>query len=198
MKKIILTIALLISVINIASAQFTIGPKVGINLSNEYTGVKIIDETSNFKTGANAGVFGKYMINDKFDIQAELLYSQQGFKSDIQLAYYGGILISGGYKLLSHYINIPLVLKYYPVKRIFIEAGPQAGFCLSSKISPSVDWDVDYNVLDFSLVGGIGIDLGEGLTFNARYNHGFTNTFPHFDYKNRVFQFSLSYDLWQF
>ena len=198
MKKIILTIALFISVISVASAQFTIGPKAGLNLSKEHYGNELIDEDIDFKPGINAGFFGKYMMNDKFDIQAELLYSQQGFKSNISLQDYGGILISGGYKLLSHYINIPLVLKYYPVKRIFIEAGPQAGFCLSSKISPSVDRDVDYNVLDFSLVGGIGIDLGNRLNFNARYNHGFTHTFPDFDYKSRVLQFSLTYDLWEF
>ena len=202
MKKIILTIALFISVITISSAQFTIGPKAGLNLSKEYYGEKIVDEDINFNPGVNAGLFGKYMLNDIFGIQAELLYSQQGFKSNISLMDYDGILISMGYKNLSHYLNIPLVFKYYPLKRFYIEAGPQVGFCFSSNISPSDRGDnapnVDYNAINFSLVGGLGVYLSDRLSLNARYNHGLTHTFPDFNYKSRVLQFSLTYDLLDF
>lgn len=80
MKKTFLMIALLIIVLNNLSAQFIIGPKVGLNVSKEYYGIKAIDEEIDFRTGLNAGVFGKYKINDILDIQAELLYSQQGHK----------------------------------------------------------------------------------------------------------------------
>ena len=59
MKKTALVIALFIVVSNV-SAQFTIGPKVGLNLSKEYLGIKAFDEDTDFKSGLNAGVFGKY------------------------------------------------------------------------------------------------------------------------------------------
>ena len=205
MKKIILTIALFISTISFASAQLTIGPKIGLNLSTEHSGENIFDEDLKFKPGLNIGIFGKYYINDMFDFQAELLYSQQGYKSNISFFDFGGVSLQYKYKTISHYLNIPLLLKYYPFERIYFEAGPQIGFCLDYKLSSSyseVDevWDryKDYNSVDFSLVGGIGIDLGSGLNITARYNHGFTHTIPNTDYKNRVLQFSLTYDLWKF
>jgi len=202
MKKIILTIALFISVITISSAQFTIGPKAGLNLAKEYFGETVFDDNVEFKQGLNIGVFGKYMMNDKLGIQAELLYSQQGYKSNIQLFDFGGNITQNGYKRSSHYLNIPVVLKYYPLKRIFIESGPQVGYCFKSKLSPGEYTDeisnMEYKTIDFSLVGGVGIDIGYGLNVSARYNHGLTHTLPNSDLKNRVFQFSLTYDLLDF
>ncbi|MDR2916022.1 MAG: PorT family protein [Tannerella sp.] len=206
MKKTFLIIALLIVVHHGISAQFVIGPKVGLNVSKEYFGKKIIDEDVDFRTGLNAGVFGKYEINKIFDIQVELLYSQQGYKDNVDIIDYGGGVISEGYKILSHYLNVPVLLKYYPVKRFYIEAGPQVGFCLNSKLSgenKEIDNELnslklDYNTVDFSLAGGIGVHVGYGLTANVRYSHGFTKTLSDSDWKNRVIQFSLAYDLWSF
>ena len=204
MKKTALIIALFV-VVNSVSAQFTIGPKMGLNISKEYFGLKGLDEGIDFKAGFNVGVFGKYEVNHKFDIQAELLYSQQGFKHNIPLTDYGGTVFLNGYKISSHYLNIPLVLKYYHLKRLYIEAGPQVGFCLSSKIHPGYkmiegDFKKDYNTTDFSLVGGIGADIGYGLSVNARYIHGFTDTqkLSKLNVQNRVIQISLAYDLWSF
>lgn len=200
MKKTIFIIAFL-AVISHVSAQFTIGPKIGLNISKEH-GEKLLDEDVDFRTGFNAGVFGRYEIGNKFDIQAELLYSQQGYKSDLPVIDYGGTKIFNRYKVLSHYLNVPVILKYYPVKNLFIEAGPQIGFCIDSKISPEdkdlEKLDIPYNTVDFSLAGGIGVYLGQGFSFNARYNHGFTETMEKSKWKNRVIQLSLTYDLFSF
>ncbi len=206
MKKAFLIIALLVIVLNSISAQFVVGPKVGLNISKEHFGKKAFDEDVDFRTGLNAGVFGRYEINNIFDVQAELLYSQQGFKRDVPLINYNGIAITEGYKTLSHYLNVPVLLKYYPIKLLYIEAGPQIGFCLNSKLSwenKEIDEELnnlklDYNTVDFSLVGGIGVHVGYGLTANVRYSHGFTKTLSDSDWKNRVIQFSLAYDLWSF
>ena len=198
MKKTAFIIALFIVAINSASAQFTIGPKVGLNISKEYFGKEPIDEDVAFITGLNAGMFGRYEISNRFGIQTELLYSQQGYKYNIPLMDYGGKTILDGYKRLSHYLNIPVLLKYYPLKRVYIEAGPQIGFHLNSKLSPEELEDIDelgYNTVDFSLAGGIGVNIGYGLSVNARYNHGFTKTLKGSDWKNRVIQISLAYDL---
>lgn len=201
MKKIVLIIALIL-IVNNVSAQFTIGPKVGLNVSKEYFGKKAVDDDVDFRMGLNAGVFGRYKISRKFDIQAELLYSQQGYKHDISLVDIGGSVIVDGCKVLSHYLNVPVLLKYYPIKNLFIEVGPQIGFCFDSKIPSEYkgmdDFDLDYNTVDFSLAGGIGVYLGYGLSFDVRYNHGFTKTVKSSEWENRVIQFSLAYDLFSF
>ena len=203
MKKATLIITLFIIVINSASAQFTVGPKVGMNLSKEYYGLKLIDEDIDFRAGLNAGFFGKYKIKEKIDIQTELLYSQQGYKDNIPSANVGWYIISGGYKILSHYINIPVVIKYYYHKSFYVEAGPQIGFCLGSRMQHNEEYideviKMDYKTADFSIVGGLGFDIGNMLSVNARYNHGLTNTAPQSDLKNRVIQISLAYNLWSF
>lgn len=203
MKKIILMTAVLIAAVYSVSAQFSIGPKVGLNLSEEHYGVKAIDDDIKFKPGLNAGLFGRYEMNHRFDIQMELLYSQQGYKATIYHLDFDGITLQDGFKVRTHYLNIPLLLKYYPLKRVYIEAGPQVGFCMNAKFisdddeigSITID---DYKKTDFAVAGGVGFYLGYGVSFNARYIHGFIKTLPDTDFKNRVFQFSLAYDLWNF
>ncbi|MDR1097247.1 MAG: PorT family protein [Tannerella sp.] len=206
MKRTMLVMMVFIAAFSNVSAQFTAGAKVGLNRTKEYYGRKIMDEDIDFRTGLNAGIYGKYGLSDRFDVQAELLYSQQGYKSSVPLTDVGGTAIVGGYKALSHYLNVPVLLKYYPFNRIYIEAGPQVGFCLGYTYSSGhkeydealKTLDTDYNTVDFSLAGGIGLYIGYGLSFNARYIHGFTKTVPHYqDGKNRTIQFSLAYDLWE-
>ena len=206
MKQTILIIALLIVVANNAFSQFTVGPKAGLNLTKEYAGQKMFDEGRNFKNGLNLGLFGCYEMNDKLDLQVEMLYSQQGYKTDISLWDWSGDWAASGFKASSHYLNVPLLLKYYPFKRFYIEAGPQIGFCLDSSFlleNDEVDdalkkMNTDYHKVDFSLAGGLGFHIGNGFSINVRYNHGFTKTLNESLWKNRVVQFSLAYDLWSF
>ena len=184
-----------------ASAQITFGPKVGFNLSKEHFGEKLIDEDVDFRTGVSAGFFGKYKIKDKFAVQAELFYSQQGYKDNVSVTYVGGYAIRNGYKILSHNLNIPVLFNYYIYKGFYVEAGPQLGFCFGARLQHDEDgidetFDMDRELIDFSLAGGVGVDIGNRLSVNARYNHGFTETTPESSFKIRVIQISLSYNLW--
>jgi len=198
MKKTALIISLFI-VANSVFAQFTIGPKVGLNISKEYSGVKLTDEGLDFRTGLNLGVFGRYEIGNGFDIQAELLYSQQGSKYNVPIVDVLGTPVDrSGFKTLTHYLNIPLLLKYYPISCLYIEAGPQVGFCIDKSESLFGSIDDKYKTIDFSLAGGIGYNIGSGLSVNARYNYGFTQVIPDLKLKSRVIQISLAYDLWSF
>jgi hypothetical protein len=205
MKKIALWIIWFTLVTVQVSAQFTAGPKAGLNLSNVYFFNSLLDDETAFRKGLNAGVFGNYCLNDWFDVQTELLYSQQGYKNEIPLMDAAGTTILNGYTSLAHYLNIPVLVKFYPLKRIYLEAGPQVGFCLGHKYTTAEkEWDAVLNDLesgekstDFSLVGGIGIHIGKGFSVNARYCHGLLKE-SNFLYRNRVIQFSLAYDLWHF
>lgn len=204
MRKLIIAATLLVIVSCNTFAQFTIGAKVGLNLAKEYAGIKALDEDKNFKPGLNAGVFGRYAISDKFDVQTEVIYSQQGYKSDIVLTDYDGSIMNPEFKGSSHYLNIPVLIKYYPLKRFYVETGPQIGFCIASDFTSGNDYvqneirklNTDYNTVDFSLAGGVGFCIGYGLSVNVRYNHGFTKTLNQSSWKNRVVSFSLLYDLW--
>ena len=81
MKKILLFLFLCIG--ESLYAQFSIGPKLGLNL------FKVSAETSNmndlfkYKYGGAVGFFAKYKISNRVSMQSELLYSQQGYKENV-------------------------------------------------------------------------------------------------------------------
>jgi len=209
MKRIILVAIMVITMFTQAYAQFTIGPKAGLNISTICA-----DDDANdyrkYKLGANIGVFGKYTINELFDIQSEIMYSQQGHKLEIDFLYEydGNKYVEPEVKILTHNLNVPLLLRFnIPVfRRLYIEAGPQAGFFLRDNYSSKDkqfeeelnDSDIRFKTLDLQVIGGIGFDLGKNFSVNARYAHSLTSIYKDVDYKSRVFQFSLAYNLFQF
>lgn len=208
MKKVIFVTIIALAMSLHTYAQFTIGPKVGLNLSTVHSAK--VDDYADYKPGLNAGVFGKYSINNSFDIQIELLYAQLGYKDNIPTYDYNG----SGYenlklKLTAHNLGVPLLVKYNLLGRpwIFFEGGVLFGFSLSNKYSynnKDVEQGInelkpEFNTFDFQLLGGLGFYLGSGFSINARYCHGLTNIIDSdLNLRNRTFQFSLAYNLWQF
>jgi hypothetical protein len=204
-KKVTLLAISLMLVTFQASAQFTIGPKAGLNVSDVHFDYSVMNDNVKFRNGLNVGVFGDYYLNNRFDVQAELLYSQQGYKNTVPVTDFGGTTIIDGFKSLKHYLNIPMLIKFYPIKRFYLEAGPQVGFRLGHNYSTAEKaWDDILNesasgkiAADFALAGGVGVRIGNGFSVNARYCHSLSKE-SEFAYKNRVIQFSLAYDLLNF
>ncbi|MDR2918256.1 MAG: PorT family protein [Tannerella sp.] len=208
MKKVILVTIIALTMSLHSYAQFTIGPKAGLNLSTVHS--TKVDDYADYKTGLNAGFFGKYSINNSFDLQVELLYAQLGYKDNMPTFDYDGSGFENfNYKLIAHNLDVPLLVKYNLLGRpwIFFEGGVQLGFSLSNKYSCN-DKDVEramnelkpeFNTFDFQLLGGLGFYLGSGFSVNARYCHGLTDMMDSgLHMRNRAFQFSLAYNLWQF
>ena len=123
-------------------------------------------------------------FSEKFSFQPELLYSGQGYDTDID---------SEGIIALN-YLNIPLMAKYYATKKLSLEAGPQIGFLLSTK-GGTEDYKDLFKTTGFGVNMGIGYKLDNGLNFGARYNWGLSNISVTNDVtmNNSVFQFSVGY-----
>ena len=141
------------------------GVKAGLNLST----IGGDSEGVATKAGIHFGAFTQLGLTDLFKIQAELIYSQQG----------AGIDDLDDAKFNYNYLNIPIIVKFYPGGGGFnVHAGLQTGFVLSAELStPSVDVDVkdDLEVLDFSLAVGIGFDINK-IVIDARFIPGLTTT----------------------
>ena len=125
--------------------------------------------------------FGAYALlkKGKLGIQPEIIYSQQGQLYNI-----------GSYSNLRtelNYINVPVMLKYYLVGGLNVQAGAQLGFLVSAKgdLENSTagapyailgqDIKSYVNSTDFGLSLGAGIDVPFGLTLGLRYNIGLSN-----------------------
>lgn len=159
MKRFASIVFILIIGFSTQAQGLDLGIKAGANFSN-------ITDASNFdsKTGFVAGIFVGIKFSDKFALQPELLYSQQGAEFE-----------TGDFDLT--YVNVPVIFKYYLVKGLNIQAGPQFGFVVDDDITNvfgEIGDDVETNDFDTSGVVGLGYDLPLGIRLSARYNFGLT------------------------
>jgi len=183
MKKIML-VAIAVMTFGFASAQnVKFGVKGGVNFANLGG-----DADGSSFTGFNVGSLAEIKLLDKFAIQPEILYSLQG--SDFS---------ENGFddKLKISYLNIPVMAKYYVIKKLSVEAGPQIGFLLSAK-EDGEDVKDDFKSLDFGFNFGVGYDITESFFAGVRYNLGLLNIADNvngdnFKTNNNVFSISVGY-----
>jgi hypothetical protein len=169
MKKIVIIILIVIG--SIANAQkskkdegIVFGLKGGLNISNFIGDI----QDNSIRTSVHLGIFSEIIINDKFSIQPEILYSGQG---------YSGSATPGFSRSKYDYLNLPVLAKIYVADKISIEAGPQIGFLLSAKERTSNDNATipKQKTVDLGLNLGLAYDLKNGMFFQTRYNLGLSN-----------------------
>jgi hypothetical protein len=172
--------------------KVTFGIKGGLNHSNLTSSSSIF--TNKAYQAYHLGFFVEIRLNSGFSIQPELLYSEQGAKSSVQLR--SGIEFDPNFVNETstftnkiNYINAPIMAKFDVTKVFNIAVGPQLGYFLNAK-NENGEIRSDFNQFD------LGLNMGVGLTFNKviidlRYNIGLSDGL--FDEKNRVFQLSLGY-----
>lgn len=174
MKKIFLSAIVLLFAVSMNAQRIDLGVKAGVNFSN-------ITDASQLKnkTGFTAGAFLGIGFN-KFAIQPEVLFSQQGSKVDTN-------------KFDLDYINVPVMLKYYLIGDIFnIQVGPQFGFLIND--NTSFFDKVETKDFDMSGAVGAGLDLPAGFRVDARYHFGFKDVASGPDVgKNQVVSLTLGY-----
>ena len=180
-----LVLAFLLMVGLSANAQFSIGPKVGMNMSN-YTGGNI---KSDALFSYHLGAMMSFGLGKTFFIQPELLFSSQGAKIDNQ---------STKEKYKVSYLAIPIMLKLRTSGGLYVEAGPQFSFKTGEDVKDQTIDQFSKN-LDLSLGAGLGYQSEGGLGIGARYMAGISkvgnfnshNINP--DFKNSLLQLSLFY-----
>jgi hypothetical protein len=143
MKKIILSLGLLVGLSTVVHAQSSIriGLKGGANLAS-HTGPDNKDTKS--KYGFSAGATFNFPLSDMISIQPELLYSQKGIKLD----YSGEANSDAGFLKMSgnasgtfgqtlSYIDVPLLVRVNTGgsdgSGLFFEAGPQGSFLIAQR-----------------------------------------------------------------
>jgi hypothetical protein len=89
------------------------------------------------------------------------LYVDKGFRSK-------GNGSVGDAKVHFHYLNIPVLVSYQPMSRLFLEIGPELGLLLKQNLL------VDRSV-DLGAAAGIRYNLTPVINVNIRYNHGLMN-----------------------
>ncbi|MEK8180936.1 porin family protein [Flavobacterium buctense] len=204
MRKIIMA-AIVLFGLNSIEAQVKYGLKGGLNIANLN-----IDEAGFPKTSAitsfHLGGFAEIMLNKKVAFQPELIYSAQGAKFDFLFDDGSGNLYDTENTFKLSYVNIPLMIKYYPQSKFFLEAGPQVGFLTSAKLKVEVvGFGSDtqganqlFKEIDFGFNLGAGYNISKNAMVNVRYNLGLSNiaeteSGDTTTINNRVFSLSVGY-----
>ncbi|WP_432410410.1 porin family protein [Rasiella sp. SM2506] len=179
MKKQVILIAVAIFSFGVLQAQdIRFGAKAGVNFA-KLTGDAV--EDADGRTGFHIGGLVEFLISEKFSVQPELIYSQQGLQSKDE---FGGVEVETKFKL--DYINIPIMAKYYVTEGLSLEAGPQFGINTTAEFETELSGDDSNDEffsgtedvkdstsgLDLGIGAGVGYRLDSGIFFQARYMFG--------------------------
>ena len=167
MKKVttILSVAVMSLLFSSASAQQAVGIKGGVNIAN------LSGFEGRSRISAHGGFFLHHTINKNWCFQPELLYSGEGQR-----------YVSNGVErtLALSYLQLPLMIQYYPAPQIYLEAGPQFGLLLSARDkvddeSPHINAKDDFTAAQVAIGLGLGFKATEQLVLYGRYNFGLTD-----------------------
>ncbi len=171
-----------------STSDISFGVKGGVNFAT-ITGDDF--ESPDSRTSFHVGVLLELPITDMFSLQAEALYSGQGFEFE-------GL---GGDKVEYQldYVNVPVLAKIYITNGFSLEVGPQVSFKVNEEFDNDPDNDPgDFDLdeaesVDFALAGGLTFKTDMGLFATGRYTYGLTDIIKDVDAKNTVFQIGIGY-----
>ena len=172
-------------------SNLAVGVNLGMNMTKVDFSPRIKQKSHN---GMAFGVTARYMCEKYFNmmcgIQAEINYTQRGWKEDIDDG------SENTYSRTMNYIEVPLLAHLAFGKdaldkgsKFFINMGPQVAFFLNEKEKMSDNWDPSNrpngvnqqygkwveNKFDYGLLGGLGVELSTKaghFLLEGRYYYG--------------------------
>lgn len=173
-KKLIMLLAMLACMS--ASAQVKFGTKVGFDLTNFWGKECGHHMVLNYQ----AGLLMEYKFHPRFGVAPEVVFAAQGGQERVQDSY-NRILTESDKRYHTNYINVPVMLKYYPTQDFSIDFGPQVGFNVYSKYTMGKHEATNYKdktkAVDFGLGLGCTYDLDKNVFIQLRYTLGLTRVF---------------------
>jgi len=193
----------------VASEKFHLSIDAGINISS-MPGFEKQKALTDFYFGL--GTFIK--INDKWALTPEFKpLSPRGAKGVLPITDYSTVLTEPKYDLELNYIDVPVLVQYKVMPKLFVSLGPQFSFLTSAnqvsegKLASGNTVDIvesfksDFELFYFSIPVEVGYHLssarkGKGLDIKLRYNIGMTEMISNSTYgssKGSTFQVFLSF-----
>lgn len=124
------------------------------------------------------GVVINYFLNKKFAVHSGLLYLKKGV--DGMLSSWGLLPVVTSIHMRVEYLELPIVLKYNPIRNLYLGAGPYLALKIGGELIISED-EERYDLLKlgdvgYVLVGGIDFKLLRKKHFiEVRFSKGTTS-----------------------
>ncbi len=187
-SKKIWIIIFFLGVNSLAQSNVDFGIKAGVNFTGFHTNGNALTSNIGFHIGGTTQI----KLEDSFHFLGELLYNRKGGTQNTTI---------GSINTTLDYIDIPILMRYYFIKKLSLDAGPQIGFLLHSNselivsdTSEEIKLDAT-NVIDFAVNVGFTFDFNEKYSAQLRGSYGVTTIFEQQEYKNYVISLSLLYKL---
>ncbi len=175
MKKLIIALFMVIGIAQSSQAQVTLEPgiRAGVNFS------KLTNYDTDFKTGFYVGGELAIKFNKLYTLQPELVYSQQGGNSGGQYVYNVDDMLfysDNKIKYTIDYISLSAINKFHFGTGFHLLVGPSLDFKVNDNFENNFYSEQPIG-FDFSLVGGFGYSLPNGLSFEARFKQGMVDIY---------------------
>ncbi|WP_375416748.1 porin family protein [uncultured Hymenobacter sp.] len=161
------------------------------------------------RPGFHAGIYATLPLGAGFAIEPGVSYSEKGTvlrgTVPVEALEFLNTQLKGTARLA--YVDVPVLAKVFVTPNFYLFAGPQASFLVSGKGRVEAgalgfnayqqDFDIKNQLrsVDFAAVGGLGVQLNNGLGLSAGYDYGLTSLDAgnRFDAQNRVIKASLNF-----
>lgn len=178
----IISILSMYAVAQTESGKFYLISKVGMAVATTSS-----DQTKS-KVGWHTGVGVEYGLDRKLSLTSGAFFSMEG-----------GSIKHTDRKLFSDYVQIPLLLNYYPIEGFAVKTGVQVGFqvfCKEHIYGDYVKIDYPKNKVAFSIPIGISYEWRHFVA-EACYHIGLTDMidYPLASSQSRAFTFTLGYKI---
>lgn len=197
MRKYFIVMAAVLLCCSVAFGQTknktSVGVKAGLNFSQFRLPLEYDNYDANWKAGLTGGVYVQRMLNKKFNLQAEFLYSQMGAEVDDELGQ------RQNYRF--NYFSVPVMLKWNFCKSLHLVAGPQIDFLLRATNRTDIGTNTVTNEtkdIDLGWTAGFEGWIGNKTSIGLRYVSGTKDVSPDketFTGYNQGIQFTVGYKL---
>ncbi len=200
-----------------AFSQYRIGGQIGLNDCNmgydDKTSYQVISQFY----GLNIGAVGEYSITPDLTIRGGLIFSQKGMNSETKTSGKNDDYTLNKYRLKINYLDIPILYHDFAQKarggqvKALINVGPVFSFALtgkkviSDKVFSGIITPADstqkltfgssgkYNLFNFGIHIGGGVELFDMLTIELFFNKGLSMVGKGTHLQNSVFGLSVGY-----
>lgn len=134
------------------------------------------------RLGIHAGFFASIQLGKKWSYQQEILYSGEG-------QHYSADELD--WTIALGYAQLPMMVRFHPVKKFYLEFGPQLGFLVHARSSggdsEKLDVKRSFNNTQVAVAAGAGVNINDQISFYGRYHAGLTDvTLGRFDDRSSV------------
>ena len=162
---------------------------------------------SEMRPGLHAGAYLRVPLNNVVSLEPGLYYSGKGMQITQTFETNSIIKPRATINNNSHYIEMPVLLRFNVGPGFQVYAGPQLSYLVENRVRAEAgilglsyehEWKVDPGLrkADFGITGGLGYEFAGGINLQAGYEYGLSSLDEgksNVDAYNRVIKVSLGY-----